>query len=84
MENYKSQFYKGEEFSVGNLKVTCEYENGDKVILQSSDYTVDSSLYNKNVIDSYKIKVTFKTCQNEYTVNVVEKGSGDNDITYPW
>jgi hypothetical protein len=63
-DNAKKEYYIGEEFSYDGIVVTASVKSSDKTdaetrTLTSSDYTVDSTAYNKDVAGTYKIVVSY-------------------------
>ncbi len=57
LENYKTEFAYGEEFSVGDLVVTGTYKDGTTKTV--TDYSVDSSTYNKTSTGKYTITIQY-------------------------
>lgn len=58
LSGQKTNFKEGEDFSVGDLKVTVYYTGDDNAYeLKPEDYEVDSSNYNKNLAGQYLITV---------------------------
>lgn len=68
LEGYKAKFDNGEDFSVGELKVYAVYSNGDKTLV--TDYTVDSSKYDKSQDGDYEIVISYSNIKKSYTVAV--------------
>lgn len=65
----KVDFAYGEDFATTGL-VVKKNDNGTMTTLDSADYTVDSSEYNKNAVGTYTITVTAGTLSTSYTVSV--------------
>ncbi len=88
LEGYKTAFQEGEEFSVGDLKVSVRYSGSDEYVeLKASEYDVDSSAYDATEAGEYLIIVTPKNqpegqeaYSEDYYVTVehswVDKGDG--------
>lgn len=70
LSNYKTSFINGEEFSKGDLVVNASYSNGTTKNITESEYTLDSSSYNKNVAGDYTITVTALGFTKTYKVTV--------------
>lgn len=68
LEGYKTTFENGEDFSVGELKVYAVYTNGEKTLV--TDYTVDSSKYDKSQNGEYEIVISYSNIKKSYTVEV--------------
>ena len=69
----------GDEFTAKGLVVKATFsklltQDVEEVTLESSDYKVDSSAYNKNVAGSYPIKVSY-TYENELNEKVTKDDS---------
>lgn len=72
IEGYTASFKINEEFSIGGLKVFALYSNGEKE--EVTDYTVDSSKYNKQVSGDYEIVITYSGKSKTYNVSVTTDG----------
>ena len=70
LSGYTSSFNNGTAFSTGSLVVKANMSDGSTKTLTSSDYTVDSSKYNKNVQGTYTITVKYGTVTATYNVTV--------------
>ena len=69
--NAKTSYLLGEEFSSDGLSVEALYSSGVKTTLNPADYTVDSSLYQKDTAGTYRITVSYKTYTSQtYDVSV--------------
>ncbi len=66
----KLYFDCGEAFSFGEGIVEKEYQAGHKAVTQ--EYTIDSSLFDANVVGMYEIKVIFGDVQTTYNVTVMD------------
>lgn len=66
----KTVFAYGEDFSSGELSVSLVYDNGEKKILQSGEYTVTCADYDKTVAGDYTVTVAYKELSKTYTVTV--------------
>ena len=76
IEGYKNSFKINQEFSTDGLKVFALYSTGDKE--EVTDYTVDSSKYNKQVSGDYEIVITYSGKSKTYNVNV----SGEMELPF--
>ncbi len=73
IDNLKTEFYYGEEFSVGeDFEVIKFYSNGEVKMAKPSEYEIDSSAYDKNIAGEYTIKVKMKEANvsKDYTVTI--------------
>ena len=71
----KTEFTKGNEFSIGELKVVARDVDGT-YNLSEKFFTVDSSAYNKDVVGTYEIKVNVqKIGVLTYSVTLSEKAT---------
>ena len=76
---YKTKFDLGEEFSAGDIIVTL-VKDGNKTVIQSGEYEIDSNAYNKAVSGDYKIIVYYRKydVKTEYTVKVNRDEENDS------
>ena len=74
VSDYKAEFEYGEAFSVGDLVVTANYENGSTKVV--TDYSVNSNAYNANRAGKYNISITYEedgvSVKKGYFVTVTE------------
>lgn len=79
------QFYLGEAFVPTNLVVTAYYATGKTGVIDNTIYALDSSTYNANVADSYRITISVPNealpefpLSTEYYVEVVSTTKSTN------
>ena len=77
LSGYKEEFKDGEAFNVGNLKVMGVYSNSTKK--EITNYSVDSTAFDKNKKGTYTIIVTYLEFSKSYNVNVINN-SGELDL----
>lgn len=81
--NTKVRFKKGENFSSEGIIVFGTYSDDVQLVLNSDQYTIDSTTYNKDAVDTYTITVKGvedATKTATYTVSLVEQtGFAVND-----
>ena len=77
LSGYKEEFKDGEAFNVGNLKVMGVYSNSTKK--EITNYSVDSTAFDKNKKGTYIIIVTYLEFSKSYNVNVINN-SGEIDL----
>jgi len=73
LNEVKTEFSWGEDFSVGNLVVTKFYADGTSSSCDSSEYTINSLSYNKNKAGTYSIIVGVKGSLVTTSYDVVVK-----------
>ena len=66
----KSEYYVGEDVELNGLVVTAQSSAYGNAVLSASEYTVDTTLYNKNVAGSYQILVSADGLWQAVTVTV--------------
>ena len=84
-DNAQTKFITGDPFTSQGIVVTASFSNADSdelevVTLAAGDYTVDSTAFNKDVVGSYSIKVSYTsnntTKNTSYDVEVVRAKDG--------
>ena len=72
LENYKTEFVYGQDFTVGDLVVTAKYSDGTEKVV--TNYTVNSTQYDKETAGKYPISIQYKeggkSCAKTYNVKV--------------
>lgn len=67
----KKYYLVGESLDLANLSVYATYSDGSSVLLESSAYTVNSSLFNNTQSGIYDISITYKDQTKSFSVEVV-------------
>lgn len=70
----KKQYLLSEDFTAAGLKVNAVYKDGSKEEL-TTGYTVDSSMFDSNDVDSYSINVSYEGFLKNYVVEVLQPDS---------
>ena len=71
IENAKTVFIKGEQFSIGAPQVYLVTKAG-RTLLDASQYLVIAPLYNANVAGEYDVVVSMESASGTYKVTVVQ------------
>ncbi len=68
----KTEYFEGEELDTANLVVTAHYNNGDKIVLLSGQYSVtsDGVQDGKLVAGTQTVTVSYESIEATYTVDV--------------
>lgn len=70
----KKQYLLTEDFTAAGLKVNAVYKDGSKAEL-TTGYTVDSSMFDSNDVDSFSINVSYEGHLKNYVVEVLQPDS---------
>ncbi len=72
----KTRYHKGDDFSAQNLVVMAAYSDGVQLVMQSDEYNLNSTAYDKTTKGTYNIVISStadSTKTTDYNVNVVEQ-----------
>ena len=78
----KTAYELGEELDLTGLVVTGYY-GGSKVVIQSGEYTVDTSKYKKDVAGTYEIVVSYGDLTKSFNVSVAKKDEKPQEPEQP-
>lgn len=74
VSDVKVEFDYGQDFTLGNGKVSVKFEDGSTKEINASEFTLDYSEFDKTQAGTYQIKVTYKEDTSiNYTYNVTVK-----------
>ncbi len=69
--NVKKYYFLDEELDLSEMRVYANYSDGSSVLVEETEYTVDSSAFNSSIIGTYPIVVTYLETTKSFTVEVV-------------